>query len=292
MFCSRALLVSASVGLMPRTSRARSDDAWAGLSAIFANLENASGGRLGVAVFDVATGANSGHRSTELFPMCSTFKLLATAAILKRVEAGQESLERRIPFDASDLVVNSPTMIARVGEGSLTLAEICEAAMIVSDNTAGNLLLASLGGPAGLTTFARSLGDQTTRLDRIEPDLNQALPGDPRDTTSPAAMLGNLRSLVLGDVLSSTSRRQLTAWLLGNKTGDTRLRARLPKDWRVGDKTGAGEHGTTNDVGLFWPPDRDPAIVCAYLTTSPGSPEQRNATLAAVGEAVAHALRS
>jgi beta-lactamase class A len=277
---------------MPRTSRARSDDAWAGLSAIFANLENASGGRLGVAVFDVATGANSGHRSTELFPMCSTFKLLATAAILKRVEAGQESLERRIPFDASDLVVNSPTMIARVGEGSLTLAEICEAAMIVSDNTAGNLLLASLGGPAGLTTFARSLGDQTTRLDRIEPDLNQALPGDPRDTTSPAAMLGNLRTLVLGHVLSSTSRRQLTAWLLGNKTGDTRLRARLPKDWRVGDKTGAGEHGTTNDVGLFWPPDRDPAIVCAYLTTSPGSPEQRNATLAAVGEAVAHALRS
>jgi beta-lactamase class A len=224
--------------------------------------------------------------------MCSTFKLLATAAILKRVEAGQESLERRIPFDASDLVVNSPTMIARVGEGSLTLAEICEAAMIVSDNTAGNLLLASLGGPAGLTTFARSLGDQTTRLDRIEPDLNQALPGDPRDTTSPAAMLGNLRTLVLGHVLSSTSRRQLTAWLLGNKTGDTRLRARLPKDWRVGDKTGAGEHGTTNDVGLFWPPDRDPAIVCAYLTTSPGSPEQRNATLAAVGEAVAHALRS
>ena len=224
--------------------------------------------------------------------MCSTFKLLAAAAILKQVEAGQESLERRIPFDASDLVVNSPTMIARVGEGSLTLAEICEAAMIVSDNTAGNLLLASLGGPAGLTTFARSLGDQTTRLDRIEPDLNQALPGDPRDTTSPAAMLGNLRSLVLGDVLSSTSRRQLTAWLLGNKTGDTRLRARLPKDWRVGDKTGAGEHGTTNDVGLFWPPDRDPAIVCAYLTTSPGSPEQRNATLAAVGEAVAHALRS
>jgi beta-lactamase class A len=133
---------------------------------------------------------------------------------------------------------------------------------------------------------------KTTRLDRIEPDLNQALPGDPRDTTSPAAMLGNLRSLVLGDVLSSPSRRQLTAWLLGNKTGGTRLRARLPKDWRVGDKTGAGEHGTTNDVGLFWPPDRDPVIVCAYLTTSPGSPEQRNATLAAVGEAVAHALRS
>jgi beta-lactamase class A len=105
-------------------------------------------------------------------------------------------------------------------------------------------------------------------------------------------MLGNLRTLVLGDVLSSTSRRQLTAWLLGNKTGDTRLRARLPKDWRVGDKTGAGEQGTTNDICLLWAPDRDPIIVCAYLTTSPGSPEQRNATLAAVGEAVAHTLRS
>jgi beta-lactamase class A len=183
-------------------------------------------------------------------------------------------------------------MKARVGDGSLTLAEICEAAMVMSDNTAGNLLLANLGGPAGLTAFARSLGDQATRLDRWEPDLNEGVPGDPRDTTTPAAMLQNIRLLVLRDVLSVSSRQQLTAWLLGNKTGDTRLRARLPKDWRVGDKTGAGERGTTNDVGLFWPTNRDPVIVSAYLTNSPASTEERNATIAAVGEAVANVLRS
>jgi beta-lactamase class A len=172
------------------------------------------------------------------------------------------------------------------------LAELCEAAMVVSDNTAGNLLLANLGGPAGLTAFVRSLGDQTTRLDRIEPELNEALPGDPRDTTSPAAMLENIRRLVLGDALSPASRQQLTVWLLGNKTGDTRLRARLPNGWRVGDKTGIGERGTTNDVGLFWPPRRDPVIVAAYLTGSPASTEQRNGMIAAVGEAVAKTLRS
>ena len=224
--------------------------------------------------------------------MCSTFKLLAVAAILKRVDAGQERLDRKIAFGPSDLVVNSPITKVRVGEGSLTLAEICEAAMTMSDNTAGNLLLANLGGPAGLTAFARSLGDQTTRLDRWEPDLNESVPGDPRDTTTPAAMLQNIRLLVLRDVLSASSRQQLTAWLLGNKTGDTRLRARLPKDWRVGDKTGAGERGTTNDVGLFWPTNRDPVIVSAYLTNSPASAEERNATIAAVGEAVANVLRS
>jgi len=257
-----------------------------------ADIERTSGGRLGVAVIDTRTGARAAHRAEERFPMCSTFKLLAAAAILQRVDAGQEKLDRRIAFGPSDLVVNSPTTKARVAEGSLTLAELCEAAMVVSDNTAGNLLLANLGGPAGLTAFARSLGDRASRLDRWEPDLNEAVPEDPRDTTTPAAMLENIRQLVLGDVLSAASRRQLTAWLVGNKTGDTRLRASLPKEWHVGDKTGGGERGTTNDVGLLWPPDRDPVIVSAYLTGSPLSPEQRNAAIAAVGEAVAGSLRA
>jgi beta-lactamase class A len=188
------------------------------------------------------------------------------------------------------VVVNSAITKDRIGGEGLSIAELCEAAMIVSDNTAGNLLLAVLGGPEGLTAYARSLGDMTTRLDRIEPDLNEAIPGDPRDTTSPTAMLSNLRTLALGNTLSADSRDRLTRWLIGNKTGDTRLRAGLPSGWRVGDKTGSGERGTTNDIGVIWPPKRAPVLVSIYLTGSSFSGEQRNATLAAVGRAVASAL--
>jgi beta-lactamase class A len=217
---------------------------------------------------------------------------VAAAAILARVDIGREKLDRTITFGPGDIVVNSPTTSARVSEGRMSLGELCEAAMIVSDNTAGNLLLANLGGPAGLTAYARSIGDNITRLDRIEPELNQALLDDPRDTTSPAAMLSDIKSLVLGNVLSQASRKQLTDWLLGNKTGGPRLRARLDKTWRVGDKTGSGERGTTNDVGLIWPPNRDPVIATIYLTGSSGSGDQRNATIAAVGYAIGSALHA
>jgi beta-lactamase class A len=260
------------------------------LDAELTSVEAASGGRLGVAVLDTLTGARSGHRADELFPMCSTFKVLAAAAILARVDAGEERLDRRIRFAASDVVVYSPLTKDRFGEPGMLLADLCAAAMTVSDNTAGNLLLASLGGPAALTAYARTLGDMVTRLDRIEPDLNEASPGDPRDTTSPNAMLSNLRTLVLGTVLSAKSKDQLTAWLTGNKTGDARLRAGLPQGWRVGDKTGSGEQGTTNDVGIVWPPERAPIIVSIYLTGTSATGEQRNATLAAVGRAVASAV--
>jgi beta-lactamase class A len=224
--------------------------------------------------------------------MCSTFKLLAAAAILSRVDAQEERLDRRIRFEASDVVVNSPVTKDRTGGNGMSLEELCEAAMTVSDNTAGNLILAALGGPAGLTSHARSIGDHTTRLDRIEPDLNEALPGDERDTTSPAAMLSNLSTLAFGNVLSVRSRERLTGWLLANKTGGTRLRAGLPADWRVGDKTGSGERGTTNDVGVVWPPNRAPLLVSIYLTGTSAPSDGRNATLAAVGRAVASALEA
>jgi beta-lactamase class A len=155
------------------------------------------------------------------------------------------------------------------------------------DNTAGNLLLASLGGPPGLTAFARSLGDGVSRLDRVETDLNEATPGDPRDTTTPAAMLEDLRRIVLGDVLSARSRERLTAWLVANRTGDKRLRAGLPGDWRVGDKTGAGNHAATNDIAVIWPPGRGPIVATAYFAESPGSVDDRNAMLAQVGRLIA-----
>jgi beta-lactamase class A len=253
-------------------------------------LERASGGRLGVCVLDTATGARHGHRGDERFPMCSTFKALAAAAVLAQVDAGKEQLSRRITFDASALVTYSPVTEKHVKDG-MTLAEICEAAVTLSDNTAGNLLLAALGGPAGLTAFARSLGDQFTRLDRNEPTLNEALPDDIRDTTTPNAMASTLQALVLGTkALSAPSREQLTAWLIANKTGDTRLRAGFARDWRIGDKTGAGARGTNNDVGVVWPPNKAPVVITAYLTGATASAAEQNATIASVARAVSGIL--
>ena len=275
----------AGFGLLSASARAQ-----AGLpdtlAQDLARIELESGGRLGVAVLDTGSGARIEHRGDERFPMCSTFKLLASAAVLKRVDQGQEKLDRRVVFSAKEIVANSPITKERVGGDGMTLAEICEAAMTVSDNTAGNLILTSLGGPQGITDYARSLGDRFTRLDRFEVELNEALPDDPRDTTTPLAMLGNVHRLVLGDALSAASKDQLTKWLLGNKTGDTRLRAQLPAGWRTGDKTGSGDRGTTNDIGVLWPAEGAPIVVTIYLTGTPASAEKRNATLAAVGRAL------
>lgn len=256
------------------------------LQAEFARIEKEIDGRLGVAALDTRDGSAIGYRENERFAMCSTFKALAGAAVLARVDAGKEQLDRRVRYDAKHLVTYSPVTEKHVETG-MTLAEICEAAITLSDNTAGNLQLAAIGGPEGLTAFARTLGDQVTRLDRIETELNEATPGDPRDTTTPAAMTENLRKLVLGDALSTKSRAQLKNWLIGSKTGDTRLRAGVPADWIVGDKTGTGGRGSNNDVGIFWPLNRAPLVVSAYLTECSAPMEQRNAAIAAVAKAIA-----
>ena len=253
-------VVGCAVTLSRQNARAATD-ALGGLRGEFAALEGQSGGRLGVAVLHTGSGGFVGHRADERFPMCSTFKLLAAAAVLKRIDEGKERLDRRVKFTTSDIVINSPVTKERVGGEGMSVGDLCGAAMTVSDNTAGNLVLASLGGPQALNDYLRSLGDAVTRLDRIEPDLNEALPDDPRDTTTPAAMLKNIQTLVLGDALSERSKEQLISWLVGNKTGDARLRARLPASWRVGDKTGSGEHGTTNDVGVAWPPQSAPVLI-------------------------------
>ena len=260
------------------------------LAEELSRIESGSGGRLGVAILDTGTQRHAEHRAAELFPMCSTFKLLAAAAVLKRCENGQDQLQRRIKFQASDLVTYSPVTKDHAGGDGMTLAELCAAALNYSDNTAANLLLASLGGPQALTAYARSIGDPVTRLDRIEPDLNEAVPGDPRDTTTPAAMLQNLRTLLFGEVLSAASKDQLTTWLVGNRTGDARLRAGLQPGWRCGDKTGSGERGSTNDIGVIWPPQRAPVLVTVYLTETTAVGEARNATLADVGRAIVRAF--
>jgi beta-lactamase class A len=215
--------------------------------------------------------------------MCSTFKVLACGAVLMRVDAGHEDLNRRIRFQASDVVPYSPVTKDRVGGDGMALGNICEAALTWSDNTAGNLILASLGGPSAITAFARSIGDPVSRLDRIETALNEAIPGDLRDTTTPDAMAANLRLLAVEAGLSEASRTQLTTWLVSIHTGSARLREGLPTGWRVGDKTGSGDRGTTNDVAVIWPPDRKPLIACVYLTNTKASVDARNATIAAVG---------
>jgi beta-lactamase class A len=246
-------------------------------------IEKKSGGRLGYAMLDTATGKSVSHRATERFPMCSTFKFLAAALILQRVEKGIEHLDRKVVFSTSDLVTYSPITEKRTGPNGMTIAELCLAAITMSDNTAANLLLASFGGPPALTQFLRSIGDPVTRLDRNETTLNEAKPGDPRDTTTPSAMLNNMHNLLLGDILSPASRDQLTQWLLKNTTGKARLQAGIPTDWKEGDKTGSGDNGTTNDIAILWPPNRAPILVAAYLTESPLSADGRNAILAEIG---------
>ena len=257
--------------------------------AAFGALERRHGGRLGVAVLDTGSGRRMAHRADERFAMASTFKFLAAAFVLARCDKGEEGLERRIAFAQQDLVTYSPNTEKHVGAGGMTVAELCEAAVTLSDNTAANILLASFGGPEGLTAYVRSLGDDTTRLDRIETALNEATPGDPRDTTTPAAMLETMQKLLLGGALSRASREQLTAWLVANKTGDQRLRAGVPQGWRVGDKTGTGGHGATNDIGILWPPGRAPILVAAYFAEAQASEPERSAVLAEVGRIAAAA---
>lgn len=257
------------------------------LQRALADLEQRHGGRLGVAVLDTAAANLLAHRGDQRFALCSTFKFLAAAFVLARVDRNEESLSRRIVYAKDSLVTYSPITEKHVGEGGLTVGEICDAAVTLSDNTAGNLLLDSFGGPAGLTAYMRSLGDSVTRLDRRETELNEAKPGDPRDTTTPVAMLEVLRKTVLGTALSASSREQLTAWLVANKTGDKRLRAGVPKGWRVGDKTGSGANNVTNDIAVIWPPGRAPIIVAAYYAEARASEDERNAVLAEVGRLAA-----
>jgi beta-lactamase class A len=249
--------------------------------ALFA-LDRRHGGRLGVAILDSADGSIIAHRGEERFAMCSTFKFVAAAHVLARVDRGEESLDRRVNYSKADLVTYAPVTGKHVDTG-LTVAELCDAAVTLSDNTAGNLLLDSFGGPQGLTRYMRSLGDEISRLDRRELELNEATPGDPRDTTTPVAMAQILRQTVLGAALSPASRQQLTSWLVANKTGDKRLRAGVPQGWRIGEKTGTGGRNTTNDVGVIWPPGRAPIVVTAYYAEANAPLPEREAVLAEVG---------
>jgi beta-lactamase class A len=247
------------------------------------DLEQRHGVRLGVSLLDLASAQRFSHRGDERFPMCSTFKLLLAAQVLARADRGEDRMDRRLVFGASDLVPWSPVTEKHLGAPGLSLAELCEATVTISDNAAANLLLAQVGGPEGFTAFVRTLGDEVTRLDRIEPELNESTPGDPRDTTTPDAMLASMRAVLLGEALSAGARRQLEDWLVATRTGDKRLRAGLPADWRVGDKTGTSGNGIANDIAIARVPGRGVLLVTAYLDAPALEPAGRDAILAEVG---------
>ena len=233
-----------------------------------AELERKVGGRVGVLAVDTGSGARVARRSSERFAMCSTFKIVLVAALLSRVERGELSLDERVPFSAADLVEHASVTTAHVAEGAMSLGDLCDAAVEVSDNTATNLLLPKVGGPAGLTSYARGLGDTVTRFDRNELSLNLNLPGDPRDTSTPEAFLATMQKILLGDALRPASRERILAAMKRSHTGDRRLRAGLPRDWVFAGKTGTGGRCTVNHVAVVWPPNRRPILIASYLSES------------------------
>ena len=245
--------------------------------------------RLGVYAVNVHTGKTLAYREDEPFPVMSTFKTYAAAALLRLHPLEEDFFGTVVNYAEDDLVVNSPVTSERVATG-MTVAELCEAAITRSDNTAANLLLNLLGGPEAITAFARDIKDMRTRLDRWEPELNTAVPGDNRDTTTPAAIGEGYRSLVLGDVLGEPERAQLKNWLLANKTGGERIRAGLPADWTTADKTGSGDYGSANDVAITWTPDGTPIVIAILTTKEVEGAEYDNAALAAAAKVAATAL--
>ena len=286
--------VVAGLALAAPALTVHAEDRFAAAAARIVAVEARLGGRVGVAFRD-ASGMFLGHRADERFPMCSTFKVLAAAAILARAAAGTETLDRRIAYGAADLQSYGPVTRATLKDAGGTRAELtvealCAAAIVWSDNTAANLLLDALGGPAALTAWLRGQGDAVTRLDRTEPTLNTALPGDPRDTTSPSAITGTLERCLLGDVLTPLQRARLEGWMVACETSRTKLRAGLPPDWAVGDKTGSGDNTTSNVVAILHPPGRPPILAGLFLTGSEAPPVTRDAAHAEIGRILVEAL--
>ncbi|WP_035573028.1 class A beta-lactamase [Halomonas halocynthiae] len=246
--------------------------------------------RVGIAVYDLESKRNWQYHADDRFPLSSTFKTLACAALLQQADTGQQQLAQTVTFTESELVSYSPVTEAFVGTEGMTLSALCEATLSMSDNSAANFILDAIGGPQAVTQFARSIGDNVTRLDRWETELNEAIPGDERDTTTPNAMAMNLEKLVLGEALSPASRQQLKHWLTNNQVGDALFRASVPDDWTVADRTGAGGYGSRSIAALLWPPQRKPVVATLYITETEASFEDRNAAIAEIGAAIVTAV--
>ncbi|MFC0244314.1 class A beta-lactamase [Falsochrobactrum ovis] len=245
--------------------------------------------RIGLAIRNTGTGETWRYRADERFPMASTFKLLACAALLAHIDEGKEDGNRRVTINQNDIVTYSPLTENWVGQ-AVSLETLCDATMRTSDNTAANKVLEAIGGPQGLTAFLRAQGDIVTRLDRWETELNEAIPGDPRDTTTPDAIVNLSHKLLLEDGLSAHSRKTLTNWMMSNEVGGPLMRAGLPETWRIGDRTGAGGYGTRGIVAIIWPPEQKPLIAAIYITQTDASIEQRNAAIASIARQLAETL--
>jgi len=254
---------------------------------VIAAMEKDLGGRIGVSALDTGSGMRLSHRGRERFAMCSSFKWLLATDVLARADRGDLKLDQDIAYSQKDLLGAAPVTRAHVGEGHLTIEQLCAAAVKYSDNTAANLLLARIGGPAGLTRFLRGIGDPVTRLDRTEPALNSNIPGDPRDTTMPDAMIATMKRVLLGDVLEPASRQKLIGWLKDSTTGLGRLRAGLPKDWVAGDKTGTGINGPSVDNAIAWPPGRAPILMVTYVDARNATADAREAPHARIAGLIA-----
>ena len=284
---TRRMMLGAAALLVPASARAQA--LYAEPSLALKNLEAKSGARIGVAAVDYNSGKLVCWREGERFIMCSTFKLSLAAAVLARADADQQDLNRVIHYSKSDLLEVSPATTRNVDTG-MRVADLCEAVVVTSDNTAANLLLTELGGPEALTQWWRQIGDTGTRLDRREPALN--MPDGDKDTTSPAAMLGNIKSMLLGNAVSPQSRARLMGWLAASTTGTAMLRAGVPSGWAVGDKTGRWSstdpaQGATNDIAILTPPGRKPILIAAYTMGGRGDDVARQAVLADIGRIVA-----
>lgn len=239
--------------------------------------------RVGYAELDLASGQIlKSYRPQERFPIMSTFKVLLCGAVLSRIDSGLEQFDRRIQYRQSDLVDYSPVTEKHLAKG-MTVAELCNAAITMSDNTAANLLLSTIGGPQEFTAFLRKTGDQVTRLDRREPALNEALPGDERDTTTPVVMAQTLRQLLAGGILTATSQQRLLGWMEEDKVAGPLLRSVLPAGWFIADKTGAGERGSRGVIAALGPDGKPSRIIVIYLTGSQATMDERNKQIAGIG---------
>ena len=262
--------------------------AWAapGADTTFKEIEARLGGRVGLSVMDTGSGKTLSWRGGERFAMCSSFKWVLAASVLARADQGQFRLSDTISYTSAQLLSHSPVTGAHVKEGHMRIEDLCAAAVEESDNGAANLLLARIGGPNSVTAFARSLGDSVTRLDRNEPTLNENRPGDPRDTTTPEAMVQTMKTVLIGNALRADSRAKLLDWLKKCDTGAHRLRAGIPASWSEGDKTGTGERGAAVDNAIIWPPHRAPILATAYMSDSNKSTEMLEAAIADLGRLI------
>ncbi|MEF9886853.1 class A beta-lactamase [Streptomyces sp. P9-A4] len=265
------------------------------IGARLRELEARHSARLGVYAHDVRAGRTITYRAGERFPMCSLFKTLAVAAVLRDLDHDGTFLARRIRYTEAYVRRSGWSPVTGKSENlahGMTVSALCDATLRFSDNTAANLLLRELGGPTAVTRFARSVGDRTTRLDRWEPELNSAEPSRETDTTTPRAIGRTYGRLVLGGALAPRDRERLTGWMLGNTTSVERFRKGLPADWALADKTGGGRYGTNNDAGVTWPPDGGPIVLAVMTTRDAEDAPPVDALVAEAASAVAAELRS